>query len=140
MLREPASPWELRFAVSLVLSETDPDEARIEMRVPCAIPVEVESAIRTTRAELTDLSAGGAFVQLAHPHRVGTQIALRGALFGRPFAVSARVCWRSGPNTPSWRDRGMGVSFEAIDPETLVLVRRQVECELDRFRILPPAR
>jgi|SoiMethySBSTD1v2_1073268.scaffolds.fasta_scaffold1108401_2 Tfp pilus assembly protein PilZ len=136
MLREPASPWELRFAVSLVLFETDPHEARIELRVPCAIPVEVESATRTTRAELTDLSPGGAFVQLAHPHKEGTEVALRGSLLGRPFAVSARVCWRSGPSTPSWRDRGMGVVFEAIDGETLSLVRQQVECELDRFRIV----
>ena len=116
-LREPCSPWELRFAVSLVLAETDPRDARSELRVPCAISVEVESTSRTTRAQLTDLSPGGAFVQLAHPHREGTPIALRGTLFGRPFALSARVCWRSRTDSPSWRDRGMGVVFEVIDVE-----------------------
>jgi uncharacterized protein (TIGR02266 family) len=139
-LREPFSPWELRFAVSMVLSETDPNELRIETRVPCSIAVEVESQSRTTQAHLTDLSPGGAFVQLAHPHREGTPIAVRCALADQGVSLTARVAWRSGPRSPSWRDRGMGIAFEQIDLATLALLRRQVQRELDRFRLIESPR
>src|SRR5262249_53962350 len=42
-LRPPFTPWDLRFAVNLVLAESDANEARIATRVPCSIPVDVES-------------------------------------------------------------------------------------------------
>jgi uncharacterized protein (TIGR02266 family) len=135
-LWEPFSPWELRFAVSLVLSETDPNELRVEARVPCSVAAEVESHSRKIQAQLTDLSAGGAFVQLSHPPREGTPIAVRCALAGQPVSLAARVTWCSGPNAPSWRDRGMGVAFEQLDLETFALLRRQMERALDRFRLI----
>jgi len=134
-LAGPFTPLELRFAVSMVLSESDPNDLRLETRVPCSIAVEVASQTRAVPAELTDLSTGGAFVALAHPHPEGTPIVLRGALCGRPVSLHARVAWRTGTHTSSWRDRGMGVTFERIELATLDLLRREIDRALDRFRI-----
>jgi hypothetical protein len=131
----PFTPLELRFAVSMVLSEGDPEELRIETRVPCSIELEIESESRAIPAHLTDLSTGGAFVALAHPHQEGTVIGLRGMLGGKPVSLQARVAWRTGPHAPSWRDRGMGVEFERIPLATFDLLRQEIECALDRFRL-----
>ncbi len=139
MLREPFSPQELRFAVSKVLAEADPDELRIETRVPCSIPVEVESPHRTVTAHLTDHSTSGAFVQLAHPQREGARLVVRAELCGRSVSLNARVAWRGGPRSPSWLDRGMGVVFERLEIETIDLLLRQTDRVLDRFRLLPHA-
>jgi hypothetical protein len=134
-LWEPYSPFELRFAVSLVLSETDEKDLRIETRVPCAISVAVESQSRTVPAQLTDLSTSGACVQLDHPHPEGTPVVLRGQLCGWSVTLPARVAWRSGPHSPSWRDRGMGVVFERVELGALDLLRQQMHRALDRFRL-----
>lgn len=134
-LWEPFSSKELRFAVSMVLSETDPNELRLETRVPCAITVEVSSQGRLVPGRLTDLSSGGAFVQLDRPHPEGTQVVLRGILGGRLVSLPARVAWRTGPHPPSWREPGIGIEFARIGLETLGLLRRQVNRALDRFRL-----
>ncbi len=135
VLSEPFTPWELRFAVSMVLSASDPNELRFEMRVPCSIAVEVESQSRSVPAQITDLSTSGAFVALAHPLPEPTLITVRGALFGRPVSLHARVAWRSGPESPSWRDRGMGIQFDRVELATLDLIRRQMVRSLDRFQL-----
>ena len=134
-LAEPYTPLELRFAVSMVLFEGDQDEPRIESRVPCELEVEVESESRVLPAKLTDLSTGGAFVALAHPHPEGTLIALRGVLGGRPVSLEARVAWRTTAYTPSWRDRGMGVTFERTPLAVLDPLRQEIDRALDRFRL-----
>jgi hypothetical protein len=139
VLWQPYSPWELRFAVSMVLSEADPNEARAQARVPCSIPVSIESANRTSSGQLTDLSPSGAFVQLARPYPEGTPIEVRAELCGRPARLRARVAWRSGVHTPGWCDTGVGIEFEAMDPETIELLRDEVEASLDRFRVRPHA-
>ena len=138
-LWEPFSPLELRFAVTLALSESDLFEFRIDTRVPCSIGVEVEAQSRIVPAHLTDLSACGAFVQLAHPHPERTPLVVRLELCGRVVSLRAHVAWRSGTRSPAWRDRGMGIEFEDVDPEALTLLREQAEHALDRFRLGAPA-
>jgi hypothetical protein len=138
-LWQPYSPWELRFAVGMVLSDTDPNETRLEARVPCAIAVSIESHNRASSGQLTDLSPAGAFVQLDHPYPEGTAIELHASLLGRDTRLRARVAWRSGSHTPGWCDTGIGIVFEGISLDTLALLRRQVESSLDRFRIRPRA-
>jgi Tfp pilus assembly protein PilZ len=134
-LEEPFSPWELRFAVSMVLSAADPNEVRLKVRVPCSIAVDVDSSRRSTPARLTDLSTGGAFVQLARPHAPGTAVVLRGNLSGRLVSLPARVAWSTGADSPAWCDPGMGVEFERVGQKTLALLHQQVEAALRRFRL-----
>jgi hypothetical protein len=136
-LWQPYSPWELRFAVSMVLSETDPNESRLAARVPCALAVSIESRSRASSGQLTDLTPGGAFVQLGHPFPEGTPIELETLLGGRPVRLRARVAWRSGSHTPGWCDTGIGIAFEGTSLDTLALLRNQVETSLDRFRVRP---
>jgi hypothetical protein len=138
-LWEPFTPWELRFAVSMVLAEADPNDLRVETRVPCAVPIDVVADSRISAAQVTDLSTGGACVQIANPHARDMVVVLRGTLAGRPVSLPARVAWRSGPQSPSWRDREMGVSFERIDLGVLDLLRQEMQRSLDRFRLRGPA-
>jgi hypothetical protein len=138
-LWEPFTPWELRFAASMVLAEADPNDLRVETRVPCAVPIDVVADSRVSPAQLTDLSTGGACVQIAHPHARDMVVVLRGTIGGRPVSLPARVAWRSGPHSPSWRDRGMGVAFERIDLGVLDLLRQEMQRALERFRLRAPA-
>ena len=138
-LWKPYSPWELRFAVTMVLAVQDPNETRLEKRVPCSIEVDVIADSRTSPARLTDLSTSGACVQIGHPHKQDSVVVLRGTLGGRQVSLPARVAWRSGPHSPSWRDREMGVCFERIDLGVLELLRQEMERAFDRFRLLAPA-
>ncbi len=138
-LWQPYSPFDLRFAVSMVLSATDPNETRLDARVPCSIPIAIESSHRACSGRLTDLSAAGAFVQLDHPYPEGTPLELQGELCGRPARMRARVAWRSGVHTPGWCDTGVGIAFEGMALETLALLRDEVDASLDRFRVRPHA-
>jgi hypothetical protein len=138
-LWQPYSPFELRFAIAMVLSGADPDEPRIEVRAPCAISAALESSHRASSGQLTDLSPGGAFVRLDHPYPEGTPIEVSASLSGRPARLRARVAWRSGAHTPGWCDTGVGIAFEGLGLDTLALVHSQVQTSLDRFRICPRA-
>ena len=134
-LWEPFTPWELRFAVTMVLAETDPNDVRLETRVPCAVAVEVVTDNRRSSAQITDLSTSGACVQIAHPHAQDTVVVLRGELGGRSVSLPARVAWRSGPSSPNWRDREMGVAFERVELGVLEILRQEKQRALDRFRL-----
>jgi Tfp pilus assembly protein PilZ len=72
---------------------------------------DIESEHRTVRGRIADLSVRGAFVAIGHPHAVGSTIQLTFTLGGQACAVAARVAWRTGADTPPWRDRGMGVEL-----------------------------
>jgi len=137
-LWKPYSPWELRFAVSMVLAVSDPNELRLETRVPCSVAVDVIADSRTSPARLTDLSTSGACVQIPHPYATDSVVVLRGTIGGRHVSLPARVAWRSGPHSPSWRDREMGVCFERIELGVLELLRQEMERAIDRFRLLAP--
>jgi Tfp pilus assembly protein PilZ len=133
-LAEPFSLKELRFAVSMVLSATDPNELRIETRVPCSIAIEVGYEGRAVRARISDLSAGGAFVEIDRPLTRGEPVVVRGTLCGRLVSLPARVSWRTGLSSPKWRATGMGIEFGRIGLDTLAVVRREVERALARFQ------
>jgi hypothetical protein len=135
MLTEPYTTRELRFAVSMVLSATDPNELRLETRIPCSIGIEVGGERRAVPARISDLSTGGAFVEIDRPLMQGAQVVLRGALCGRLVSLPARVSWRTGLSSPKWRAAGMGIEFGRIGPDTLALVRREVARALARFRL-----
>jgi hypothetical protein len=90
-LREPFSFAELRFAVSHALAAADPNDFRLESRIPCSIPVDVEADGESVRACITDLSTSGAFVQSAKASPEGSSVVVRGQLPGTPrLAASAR--------------------------------------------------
>lgn len=134
-LRTPYQAHELRYVVARALSDTDPRELRREPRVPCEIGCGVESEHRKVRARIADLSARGAFVALGHPHAEGTTVRLGFTLDGKVCAVSARVAWRTGADTPPWRDRGMGVELLEVPDDVHELLRRTVAGQVDRYKL-----
>ena len=103
--------------------------------MPCEIGCGVESEHRRVRARIADLSVRGAFVAFAHPHAEGSTVRLTFTLDGLPCAVSARVAWRTGADTPPWRDRGMGVELLEVPDEVRDLLRRTVAAQVDRYEL-----
>lgn len=134
-LRTPYQAHELRYVVARALSDTDPSELRRDARVPCEIGVGIESEHRSLRGRIADLSVRGAFVALGHPHAEGTQLRLSFTLDGLACLVEARVAWRTGANTPPWRDRGMGLELLDVAPEVHALLERTVADQVHRFRL-----
>jgi hypothetical protein len=130
-----SEPQELRFVVSRVLSDTDPDELRRHPRAPCNVRVDVESEHRRVPARLEDVSLGGAFVVLAHPQAERSTLRLGFRLLEEVCSVSARVAWRTGTNAPAWRDRGMGVEFVDLDDGVRDVLGRFITEQMRRFRI-----
>jgi hypothetical protein len=134
-LRLPYQAHELRYVVAHALSYTDPRELRRHARTPCEIGVGVESEHRKVRGRIADLSESGAFVALGHPHVEGTALRLTFVLDGQVCAVGARVAWRTGADTPPWRDRGMGVELVDVDEAVRELLRRTVAAHAHRFHL-----
>jgi uncharacterized protein (TIGR02266 family) len=134
-LRTPYQAHELRYVVARALSDTDPRELRRDPRVPCEIGVGIETAPRKVRGRIADLSERGAFVAIGHPHAEGTELRLTFVLEGHACAVTARVAWRTGADTPPWRDRGMGVALTEADETVRELLRRTVAAHVHRFRL-----
>ena len=77
----------------------------------------------------------GAFVALSHPHVEGTTVRLSFTLDGHACSVSARVAWRTGADTPPWRDRGMGVELVDVAEDVRELLGRTVAEQVDRFKL-----
>jgi hypothetical protein len=134
-LRTPYQAHELRYVVARALSDTDPRELRREPRVPCEIGCGVESEHRKVRARIADLSVRGAFVAFGHPHAENSTVRLTFTLDGHACTVSARVAWRTGADTPPWRDRGMGVELTEVPEEVRDLLRRTVTAQVDRYKL-----
>jgi uncharacterized protein (TIGR02266 family) len=134
-LRTPYQAHELRYVVARALSDTDPRELRRDPRVPCEIGVGIESEHRNVRGRMADLSERGAFVAIGHPHVEGTIVRLTFTLEGQPCAVSARVAWRTGADTPPWRDRGMGVELVDVPDDVRERLRQTVAAQVDRFTL-----
>jgi PilZ domain len=138
-LWQPFSVADLRFALSHALWAADPDDVRLDSRVPCSIPVEVHTEDAIVPACLTDISMAGSFVQVDQPLPEGSSIAVRGNIRGRLVSLQCRVAWCTDAQIPSWRRPGMGVEFEQVGGSTLELLRRLVDDALDRFRLARPA-
>jgi uncharacterized protein (TIGR02266 family) len=128
-------PHELRYVVASALSVNDPGDLRLDSRVPCDLPVSIESEHRTVEGALVDLSLGGAFVGLAHPFPQDSVVLLRYALRGHTAAMRARVRWRVDAKSPAWRDQGMGVEFDDLDEASRAVIQDFVAEQVRRFRL-----
>lgn len=136
--RLPAAPepHELRFVVAHAGASNDSGERRGEARVPCHLPVNVESAEQgTVDGDLEELSPNGAFVSLARPLAEGTEVRLLFVLPDHPAALRARVQWCVDAKTPAWRERGVGVEFVEPDEATEAALERFVEDGTRRLRL-----
>jgi Tfp pilus assembly protein PilZ len=134
-LRTPYQAHELRYVVARALSDSDPRELRRDPRAPCEIGVGVVSEHRKVRGRIADLSARGAFVALSHPPAQGTTVRLTFLLQEYACAVSARVVWCTGADTPPWRDRGMGVELLDVAADVQEVLRRTVAEQVRRFEL-----
>jgi uncharacterized protein (TIGR02266 family) len=133
------SARELRCVLALALSQADKQEARKEPRVPVVLPVEVTTSERTFRAELHDLSAGGAYVASRSTLKPGTPLTLTFAPGEKPVTVKAEVRWRTSLDGgfAGWLEAGMGVELVQLPYEPRAAIRRYVGGILKRFEIAP---
>lgn len=134
-LWRPFETTDLRFVVAKVLSETDPEEFRFDVRVPCSIPARVEAPTATEGVRVTDLSIGGCFASLPRPMAQNSRVTLRLDLDGEPTAIRGRVAWCTGPSTPEWRDSGMGIEYLEVEDAARPALERQIAGWVGRFRI-----
>lgn len=133
------SAREIRCVLSLALSQGDHAEVRRDPRVPVLLPVEVTTRERTSRAELMDLSANGAYIASRSPLKPGTPLGLAFDLDAKPISLSAEVRWRTplDGGFAGWLEAGMGVQFDELAHEALGEIRRYVEAILSRFEVAP---
>jgi hypothetical protein len=133
------SARELRCVFALALSQSDRQEERREPRVPVLLPVDVTTNERTFRAELTDLSACGAYIASRSPLKQGTPLTLAFTADERRVTIGAEVRWRTALDGgfAGWLDAGMGVQFQQLTYEGRAAVRRQVGAILRRFEVAP---
>jgi len=136
---DSVSARELRCVLSLALSHADREEVRKEPRVPVHLPVDVTTSERTFRAELMDLSAGGAYIASRSPLKQGTALTLAFAAGEKQVSVSAEVRWRTplSGGFAGWLEAGMGVQFGQVQYEARAAIRRHVDAILGRFEIAP---
>lgn len=132
-LWRPFDAPDLRFVVAQVLSSSDPEELRLHGRVPCQVPAQLESPLRQAATVLTDLSPGGCFARLAEPLPRGARVRVRCELAGERVAIGARVAWATGPDTPEWHERGIGIEFLEMPDEARAQLARCVDERIDRY-------
>jgi uncharacterized protein (TIGR02266 family) len=133
------SARELRCVLSLALSQADRKEARREPRVPVSLPVEVTTNERTFRAELMDLSAGGAYIASRSPLKQGTPLMLAFSADEKLVSAKAEVRWRTSLDGgfAGWLEAGMGVELVDVAYEARSAIRRHVAAILKRFEVAP---
>jgi hypothetical protein len=134
------SAREVRCVFSLALSQGDRQEVRRDPRVPVTIPVAVTTSERTFRAELTDLSVGGAYVASRSPLKPGTPLKLSFLADEQSVEVPAEVRWRTALDGgfAGWLDAGMGAQFGTVAAEARAAIRRHVTSILQRFEVAAP--
>jgi hypothetical protein len=133
------SARELRCVFSLALSQGDKNEARKEPRVPVALPALVTTSERSFRAELSDLSASGAYIVSRGALKTGTPLTLAFDADEKPVALKAEVRWRTSLDGgfAGWLDAGMGVEFANAPYEARAAIRRHIAAILKRFEVAP---
>jgi uncharacterized protein (TIGR02266 family) len=134
---EPTSARELRFLLSLALSQADRNESRRELRFPVNLPVDVTTEERTFRASVTDLSASGAYIASRSPLKPGTPLSLSLVLGESAIEARAEVRWRTAleGGFAGWLDPGMGVELVQVAYEARAAIRRFLGAEMQRFEI-----
>jgi uncharacterized protein (TIGR02266 family) len=130
---------ELRFLLSLALSQADRAEVRREPRFPVHLKVDVTTDERTFRASLADLSANGAYLAARSPLKPGTRLKLCFELDDSRVEVGAEVRWRTALDGgfAGWLDAGMGVEFTQVAYEVRAVIRRYLGEMLQRFALDP---
>src|SRR5512139_199314 len=115
--KRQAESGQARDLAQVLQQRTAWEEKRVQPRLAVAWPAEINSTHGPEKAEIKDISLGGAFVA-CHPlplsHRFRIRIELPD---GGPLDLAAEVVW-SNANVPPERvvQRGMGIRFVEPDP------------------------
>jgi hypothetical protein len=142
-LREAGVTWvlwapfddnELRFLVSSAMARPESLSARKDTRIPANLSVWIRAGSRRDVGVLSNLSARGAYIELAEPLPVGASMRIEFELPPERFRLFARVV-HSAPDangSPLLRG-GVGVCFDPIDNDTARLIRETVEERAARY-------
>ena len=133
------NPREIRCVLALALSQADKREVRKAPRVPVVLPVDVTTSERTFRAELHDLSTGGAYIASRSTLKPDTPLTLDFVAGDKAVTMRAEVRWRTALSGgfAGWLEAGMGVEFARVTYEASAAVRRHVGTILQRFAVVP---
>ena len=100
------------------------DESRDHVRVQKTLEFEYTCDGQTSQARIEDVSEGGAFVDTAIPHGVGTELEFQLSLPGeeKPIIGNAVVRWQQ-PTV------GMGIEFVGLKDEEREAIKYYVASE-----------
>ncbi len=100
-------------------------EHRNTDRQPVRVLVEYESAEEFLIDYTANVSVGGMFIQTSDPLPVGSRFRLRFKVPGQdaPIETYGEVRWSVPPVEASPMLPGMGIQFDELKPEDLVLVQ-----------------
>lgn len=137
VLFAPYEPAELRFAVAATLCSEDDLDPRGGLRVPIRLEATVENESGRRHGQIRNLSLGGAYVALAEPPAVGTQIALDVSLGERPLQLSACVRHRLAATVPGRAETepGIGIQYQLPAESELRLLEDFLRERVNSFRL-----
>jgi uncharacterized protein (TIGR02266 family) len=120
---------DLDHPVSSKLAQSAGKENRVHPRVDIHWPVSMETPDGTIRAEVKNISVGGAFICCEKPLPIGEMFRL--TMMGpdiEPVIATAKVGW-SNVNVPEDKviNRGMGVRFIKMSDRHIQLVRQMFQ-------------
>jgi diguanylate cyclase (GGDEF)-like protein len=136
VLWAPFDDAELRYVVKSALADSSAVAERREPRVPVDLVANVRRDNRREIVVLSSLSPRGAFIEMADPLPVGSQVRLDFDLDGNLVRGFARVVYRQfeGSERPA-ATSGVGVFFYGFDRATQQVLLRAVKAREAKYRI-----
>jgi len=136
-LFEPFSDPELRFVLNQALFDDSLGEVRREVRVPTPILARVITKTGPKVAAVYNLSVGGVYLETARPAQEGIRVEVELRLPGGQLSLPALVISTNVPGNLKRENLpvGMGVRFDALEPDQEELLRQYVASCADSYRL-----
>lgn len=139
-LRDTSALWypfddtELVFVLKAALTPRQVLSQRRDIRVPVNVTARLQLGGTREAVVLSSLSPRGAFLELADPPDVGSELRLEFELSGRSFRLFARVVYQAheDPDCP-FSQSGIGVAFFGADRKTELSLIKAVEERAARY-------
>jgi diguanylate cyclase (GGDEF)-like protein len=135
VLWTPFGDTELRFLTRAAMARPEELAHRKIPRVPVDLGAWVRRMGERRAGVITDLSARGAYVEIAAPPPVGTWLRVEFELDRRRHRIFGRVVHSSEENGDhhAWGRSGFGVVFEDLDEDSATALQEAVERRASRY-------
>jgi hypothetical protein len=134
-LWDPVEDRDLRFLASSLLWLGSDEDARLDIRIPTALPGMATRGHDARTVTVGDLSPSGARIETATPFEAESQVDLEIALpGGTAVTVAGVVRWLVTDNSHPGVPAGCGVEF--LEPSTAILLALAEHIDSERARFM----